>query len=352
MGTLFMMQHFLFAVVIFSVAAAITGVMVRYLRVMDVPNERSSHHIPTPRGGGISMSIAFLTGISLIHLLGDKSPIYSIYFGGFMAAVIIISTISFYDDIRHCHFRIKLGSQLLAIFVAMLSGIVIDVMHLPLLGEVALGGWAYPLTLLWVFGLTNAYNFIDGLDGLAAGTAVIAAGFLSYISFQQGSHFIYLASLTLAAAALGLLIFNLPTARIFMGDVGSTFLGLAFAVMAVIAARYDHSHTSLFVVPLLLFHFIFDTIFTFLRRLLAGEHVFTAHRTHLYQLINRMGLTHGQVTAIYSLLAVVQGVAAVGMMQVRGDMRVVMFLPFLAVYAVAAWWVVARARRLQLIQPT
>jgi len=185
----------------------------------------------------------------------------------------------------------------------MLAGIVIDVLHLPLLGLVELGWWAYPLTLLWAFGLTNAYNFIDGLDGLAAGTAVIAAAFLAYISFQQGSHFIYLASLTLAAAALGFLIFNLPVAKIFMGDVGSTFLGLVFAVMAVIAARYDHSHTSLFVVPLLLLHFIFDTTFTFLRRLFAGEQVFMAHRTHLYQLLNRMGLSHGKVTAIYLALA-------------------------------------------------
>lgn len=349
MDKLFLLHHLLFAVFIFGASAAVTGVLVRFLKVMDVPNERSSHHTPTPRGGGVAIATAFMSGISLIHLLGDKSPIYSLYFGGFLAAAFIITAISFYDDLRYCPFRFKLGGQLFAVLVAMLSGIVIDVLHLPWLGETELGWWAYPLTLLWVLGLTNAYNFMDGLDGLAAGTAVIAAVFLSWISFQQGSHFVYLASLALAAAALGFLIFNLPPARIFMGDVGSTFLGLVFAVMAVIAARYDHSHTSLFVVPLLLFHFIFDTLFTFLRRLSVGEHVFTAHRTHLYQLLNRMGLTHGRVTMCYSLLAVAQGLAAVWMMQVYGEMRMLMFLPFLAVYAVAAWWIIALARRRQLV---
>jgi len=347
--TLFFFRHLLFAAVIFGISAIITYLMVRRLRVMDVPNERSSHLQPTPRGGGVAMVIAFLIGIIFIHFIGDRSPIYSLYFGGFLAAAFIIAAISFYDDMKHCPFRVKLTGQLLAIIVAMLSGIVIDVMHLPWWGLVELGGWAYPLTLLWVFGLTNAYNFIDGLDGLAAGTAVIAAVFLSYISFQQGSHFIYLASLTLAAAALGFLIFNLPVAKIFMGDVGSTFLGLVFAVMAVIAARYDHSHTSLFVVPLLLFHFIFDTTFTFLRRLLAGEQVFMAHRSHLYQLINRMGLSHGKVTAIYSALAVLQGIAAVFMVEAAGEVRVMMFVPFLAAYSVAAYRIVTQARRRQLI---
>lgn len=342
-------QHLIFAVVIFGISATITDLLVRHLRVMDIPNGRSSHCKPTPRGGGLAMVAAFLIGIVLIHLIGDRSPIYSLYFGGFLAAAFIIAAISFYDDMKHCTLTVKLTGQLLAIIVAMLSGIVIDVMHLPWLGLVELGGWAYPLTLLWVFGLTNAYNFIDGLDGLAAGTAVIAAAFLAYISFQQGSHFIYLASLTLAAAALGFLIFNLPVAKIFMGDVGSTFLGLVFAVMAVIAARYDHSHTSLFVVPLLLLHFIFDTTFTFVRRLLAGERVFMAHRSHLYQLINRMGLSHGKVTGIYSALAILQGIAALFMVEAAGEVRVMMFVPFLAAYSVAAFWIVTRAKRSQLI---
>ena len=130
-----------------------------------------------------------------------------------------------------------------------------------------------------------------------------------------------------------------------MGDIGSTFLGFSFATMAVIAARYDHSHTSLFVVPLLLFHFIFDTLFTFLRRLLAGEHVFLAHRSHLYQLLNQLGYSHKQVSSLYSLMAILQGAGAIWMTKIPGPNRVIIFLPFLVLYLFFAAWVTVKAKR-------
>jgi UDP-GlcNAc:undecaprenyl-phosphate GlcNAc-1-phosphate transferase len=227
----------------------------------------------------------------------------------------------------------------------MWAGIVIDLTFLPFFGEVHWGWGAYLLTLLWILGLTNAYNFMDGLDGLAAVTAVIAGLFLAIISFQQGSHFIYLTSLALAAASLGFLFFNWSPARIFMGDVGSTFLGFAFASMAVIAARYDQSHTSLFVVPLLLFHFIFDTLFTFFRRLLAGEHVFMAHRSHLYQVLNRMGCSHRQVVLLYSVLAISQGIAAVWMTNHLGQEGMIIYLPFVVIYFLFAFLLLVKAKK-------
>lgn len=349
MDILFFLRHLAFAGVIFGVSAATTWILLRHLNIFDIPNERSSHGKATLRGGGCAIVLSFLLGISLIHGIGDAAPIYTTYFLGFLVASFVTAAISLYDDIYRCSFKMKLGGQLLSIGIAMAAGIVIDEAHLPWIGFIKWGWWAYPLTFLWILGLTNAYNFIDGLDGIATSSAVIAAAFLSLISFQQGSLFIYLASLTLCAASLGFLVFNLPPAKIFMGDVGSTFLGLVFAVMAIIAARYDHSHTSLFVVPLLLFHFIFDTTFTFFRRLFSGEHVFQAHRTHLYQLMNRFGLSHGKVTAIYSGLALLQGICAIKMVRIEGDWRLLMFLPFLAAYSVAAFMLVRKARRHQFI---
>lgn len=349
METIFFIKHILFGVAIFGVSALGTFFLLRNLKAIDVPNERSSHSTDTPRGGGIAIVTAFLVGILLIHLLGDKTPIYTLYFLGFLLSSLMIAVLSLYDDFKPVSFKVKLGGHLTAIVVVMVAGIVIDLVHLPVIGEVRFGAWAYPLTFLWILGLTNAYNFIDGLDGLAAGSAIIAALFLAYISFRQGSHFIYLASLTLAAATLGFLLFNWPPARIFMGDVGSTFLGFAFAVMAVIAARYDHSHTSLFVVPLLLFHVIFDTALTFSRRLWAGENVFTAHRSHLYQLLYRIGYSHQRVMLIYSTLAVVQGATAVWIVENMGPERVYAFLPFLVFYLGCARWLITRARRENLI---
>ena len=341
--------HVIFGVVIAVLSAAITFILSRHIKALDVPNERSSHTKVTPRGGGIAIVVSFLVGISLIHLIGNKTPIDTPYFLGFLFSSFVIATLSFYDDFHVVSFRVKLSGQIISIIVGLYSGIVIDVVHLPFFGEVNVGILAYPLTFIWVLGLTNAYNFIDGLDGLAASTAVIAAGFFAYITFQQGSHFIYLASLTLAAASLGFLIFNWSPARIFMGDVGSTFLGLVFAVMAVIAARYDHSHTSLFVVPLLLFHFIFDTVFTFFRRLLAGEHVFTAHRSHLYQLLNRIGYSHKRVASIYSAMAVCQGVTAVWMVKSLGAERVYVYVIFCIGYGIFAKVVMSTARRKEIV---
>lgn len=337
--------HILFGLAIAGLSGFITFLLTRHIKALDVPNERSSHTKVTPRGGGIAIVTAFLLGILLIHFVGKTVPIRTPYFLGFLFSAFVIATLSFYDDFHVVSFRVKLGGQIIAIIVGLYAGIVIDVVHLPIFGEVHFGVWAYPLTFLWIIGLTNAYNFMDGLDGLAASTAMIAALFFAFISFNQGSHFIYLASMTLAAAALGFLIFNWSPAMIFMGDVGSTFLGLTFAVMAVIAARYDHSHTSLFVVPLLLFHFIFDTVFTFFRRLVAGEHVFTAHRSHMYQLLNRIGYSHKRVALIYSALAVCQGLAAVWMVQSLGAERVYVIVPFLICYWLSAKAVISIAKR-------
>lgn len=337
--------HILFGLAIAGLSAFVTFILMRHIKALDVPNERSSHTKVTPRGGGIAIVAAFLIGILVIHFIGHTVPIHTPYFLGFLFSSFVIATLSFYDDFHIVSFKVKLGGQIIAIIVGLYTGMVIDMVHLPVFGEIYFGAWAYPLTFLWVLGLTNAYNFMDGLDGLAASTAVIAAMFFSFISFQQGSNFIYLASLTLAAASFGFLIFNWSPARIFMGDVGSTFLGLVFAVMAVIAARYDHSHTSLFVVPLLLFHFIFDTVFTFFRRLLAGEHVFTAHRSHLYQLLNRVGCSHKQVALIYSVMTVCQGIAAVWMVKSLGAERVYVFMLFMICYFGCAQLIISKAKR-------
>ncbi len=337
--------HIVFSLLIFGISATVTFVLARHLKAFDIPNERSSHTQVTPRGGGLAIVAGFLVGISLIHLIGDKTPIYTHYFLGFLLSAFVLAAIALYDDFHSVSFKLKLGGQVVAILIALLAGILVDELHLPLFGLVSLGCWAYPLTFMWLLGLTNAYNFIDGLDGLAASSALIAALFLAYVSYNQGSHFIYLTALSLAVAVLGFLIFNWSPARIFMGDVGSTFLGFAFAIMAVIAARYDHSHTSLFVVPLLLFHIIFDTVFTFIRRLFAKEHVFSAHRTHLYQLLNRIGYSHKKVSTIFCVLASVQGIIAVWMTSRMGEERVFIFVPLLLSYLIGAKWVMFKARR-------
>lgn len=345
------LPHLLFAAFIVGFSSVLTSLLVRRLRIFDIPNERSSHSFPIPKGGGLAIVVGFLLGVSLIQIIGNIVPLRTQYFRGFLFSLFLIASVSFYDDIRHRGFRAKLGVQLVSILIAMAAGNTIDLVHLAWFGEVQSLILLYPLTLIWLLGLTNAYNFMDGLDGIAASTAVVASVFFSYIAFQEGSHFAYLVSLALGAATLGFLVFNWPPAKIFMGDVGSAFLGFAFATLAIIAARYDLGHTSLFVMPLLLFHFIFDSLFTLIRRLMNGDNVFQGHRTHLYQLLNRLGCSHKAVTLIYAGLAVLQGFAAMWMVGITGEQRLVMFLPFTACYFVAGVWILARARFAGLLSP-
>jgi UDP-GlcNAc:undecaprenyl-phosphate GlcNAc-1-phosphate transferase len=218
----------------------------------------------------------------------------------------------------------------------MAFGLMIDRLYIPGIGPLALGWFAPALTLLWLAGLTNAYNFMDGIDGLAAGTAVVAAGFLTVALILLGQIDAGSVALTLAAASAGFLLLNLPPAQIFMGDVGSQFVGFAFAALAVLMAREDPTGTLIYVVPLLLFHFLFDTLFTAFRRWRASEDITTAHRTHLYQRLTHAGFGHGRASLALCAIGVAQGLGALWLVQNQPALRLAIFVPALALQVVYA----------------
>ena len=343
------LSHLLFAFFLLGLSILITRLMLYRARILDVPNPRSSHNIPTPKSGGISIVATFLAGIAIIFVVADRAVIQQHYFYGFVFSALLIAGISLYDDIKNKPFIIRLTTQLLAIFLVLASGLVIDQIAIPYFGLLSLGWLSYPISFIWFLGLTNAFNFMDGLDGLAAGVAVIVSAFFCAITFSQGSTFVYITSYTVLSGALGFLIYNWAPARIFMGDVGSAFLGFVFAVLAVIAARYDNSHTSFLVMPLLLFNFIYDTFFTFLRRLLRGERVIDAHRVHLYQLLNRLGYSHQSVSLFHYGVCVAQGIGAFWMVNIPGSDRALVFLPFLVFQMLYSFIVIKRAKKAQLL---
>ncbi len=340
--------HLIFALAIlclsvFLITAALLVIFFRFLLVAVSLDGTSSGSIPLLRDGGLAIVAGFIIGILLIHLLGDHAPIKTPYFLAFLASLLLIVVGSFYADIMTRGHTVKPIVVLIATAMVLGGGITMDELYFPSFGKVELGWWGFPLSLLWILGLTKAFTLTDRLDGMAACTAVIGSGFFSFITFQQGSLFIYLASLVLCAASLGFLIFNWPPAKIIMGEIGSAFLGFSLAVMAVIAARYDHSHTSMLVVPLLFLHVIFDTALTSVRHLWRGEKVPFSHRTHLYQLLNQLGYSHRSVVALYSGMAVLQGLGAIWMVQIAGGSRVYVFLPFLITQAAFSAWILGRA---------
>ncbi|MFZ5571260.1 MAG: glycosyltransferase family 4 protein [Thermodesulfobacteriota bacterium] len=341
--------HFLLAAFLFFLSCGICMLIIRRLRIMDIPNERSSHDRPVPKSGGVALVSAFLIGVAAIVGFGESLPIGGGAFVGFVLAAVLIAAISLYDDIRSGPFFVKLAGQMAAVAVLMYFGLVLTEISLPGFGRMKTGPLGWLISCLWILGLTNAYNFMDGLNGMAAGTAVIAASFFSFVSYQQGSTVVYIIGYSLIAGSLGFLVFNFPGARLFMGDVGSAFLGFVFATLAIIGAAHESAHTSFLVMPLLLFHFIFDTSFTFIRRLLRRENVFAAHRTHLYQLFNQLGSGHVFVSSFHFAVCMVQGAGACYLVTIEGGRRLLVFIPYLIFQTLYAVIIMGKARKAGLL---
>ncbi|NKB77156.1 MAG: undecaprenyl/decaprenyl-phosphate alpha-N-acetylglucosaminyl 1-phosphate transferase [Gammaproteobacteria bacterium] len=319
--------------------------MLKFVRILDHPNHRSSHQNAIPKSGGISIVATFLIGMAAIAVFSESGSTQQKYMIGFVSSSILIAIISFIDDISEKTAAFKLITHVIAVFVVLYCGIVIDTLSMPWAEQLPLGWAGYVISFFWILGLTNAYNFMDGIDGLVASTALITSLFFMIISYYAGSTFVYISCYTIIAGSVGFLIYNAPPAKIFMGDVGSAFLGFVFATLAIIAARYDASHTSFLVMPMLLFHFIFDTLFTFFRRLSNGEKALQAHRSHLYQLLVRSGYTHLEVTLLLSCMGFLQGLGALWLVNIPGNERLFVFIPFLIIQLIYAKLTLKRARK-------
>jgi len=337
--------HILFGVSLAIAATLITWGMLKFVRILDHSNHRSSHRGAIPKSGGISIVITFLIGMAFIVIFSDYELIQQRYMDGFIFSAILIAVISFIDDVWEKSALFKLITHIFAVTVVLSTGIVIDTLSMPWVDEMPLSWVGYVISFIWILGLTNAYNFMDGIDGLVASTALVAGLFYMAISYYEGSSFVYITGYTIIAGSAGFLVYNAPPAKIFMGDVGSAFLGFVFATLAIIGARYDESHTSFLVMPLLLFHFIFDTLFTFIRRLVNGENPLKAHRTHLYQIRIRSGHTHLEVTLLLTCMAFLQGLGALWMVNIPGNERLFVFIPFLLLHFTYAFLTLKRARK-------
>lgn len=277
-------------------------------RLLDVPNERSSHVQPTPSGGGLVIVLVATLGLIVAWLRYPTLPAPSLV--AYLAGAYLIAVVSWLDDLRSLSNRIRFAAHSLAALLVMLAFGYWHAVHLPLLGTLTLGWLGLPLTFLWLIGLTNAYNFMDGIDGIAGGQALVAGLGWGALGWLVGQPLICLLGALLAASALGFLGHNWPPARIFMGDVGSAFLGFTFAVLPMVAAQSEPR--LVLAGALLVWPFLFDALFTFVRRARLGENVFAAHRSHLYQRLVIAGYSHRFVSALYGLLACVGVLLAVG----------------------------------------
>lgn len=292
-------------VIVVALAGLVSLVLTRWLshpnapiRLLDQPNERSLHAVPTPRTGGLAICAALLAAwAAWLFLSQDVSIPVQI-----LSGALVVAGVSILDDRYGLSQGLRLLVQLGAALLLIRGGFVIQGDVLPGL-SLAPGMFPAVVTVLATLWLTNLYNFMDGMDGFAGGMAVIGFGTLAALGWLQGDGLYTGAALTVTAAVAGFLWFNFPPAQIFMGDSGSTTLGFMAAGFAVWASRRGIAPVWL---TLVVFSpFVVDATVTLLRRVLRGEPVWRAHRSHYYQRLVQLGWGHRRtVLAEYSVMLI------------------------------------------------
>jgi UDP-N-acetylmuramyl pentapeptide phosphotransferase/UDP-N-acetylglucosamine-1-phosphate transferase len=310
-------------VLAFATALAGGWLYVRWAprRALDVPNQRSMHSRPTPRGGGLVIVAGFLVGLLVWLAAGGSLSPRAV---GWLLGALLVAAVSFVDDLRPLPAAPRLATHVLGAAILTLAG--------------TQTAELLPVAFVYITLVTNVYNFMDGIDGLATAQAIIAGSALAIAGLLLANPLIATAGGLLTVASAGFLVFNLPPARVFMGDVGSTFLGFSFAGLTLLGnigvggGRLPVEFGLIILAP-----FLFDSLVTLARRMLRGERWYTAHCSHFYQRLVQRGLSHGRVTSLYAGFAVIA--AAAGLAGLNADqpartaLAVAAYAPMLLVVA-------------------
>ena len=304
------MKIILSFVVAFAVAFATTP-LAKLLAVkigaIDVPKDkRRVHKKPTPLIGGLAIFAGFLV-TTLCFYKADKE------FIGMMAGAIIMVVLGIFDDKYGLPAKFKFMVQIVAAAIPVICGVRIERIILPFLESNGFEfGWlSYPITIIWIVGLTNAVNLIDGLDGLAAGVSAIASLSVFCVALMQGEIGIAILTAAFVGSCFGFLPYNFNPASIFMGDTGSTFLGFVMACISVSGLFKIHAIIS-FAVPFIAFGIpIFDTSFAILRRIKEHRPIMSPDRGHLHHRLMDRGFSQKQVVLIIYTICVLLGAIAV-----------------------------------------
>lgn len=269
----------------------------------DKPNSRKVHQKVMPRLGGLAIYISFLAGF--VFLQPESPYLIPILLGSF---VIIVTGIV--DDIIELSAKWKLAGQILAAGIVIAGGVQVEFINLPFEGQLDLGWFAVPLTLLWIIGITNAINLIDGLDGLAAGVSSIVLMTLIGIAFTMGNLFVVALGVILLGSTLGFLVYNFHPAKIFMGDTGALFLGFMIAVISLLGFK-NVTLFSLLIPVIILGVPISDTLFAIIRRMVNKTPLSAPDKSHLHHCLLRLGFSHRKTVLIIYAMSSMFGLAAI-----------------------------------------
>jgi UDP-N-acetylmuramyl pentapeptide phosphotransferase/UDP-N-acetylglucosamine-1-phosphate transferase len=319
---------------------AVTVGLVRQLALrrqwLDVPNARSSHVRPTPRLGGLGLLGGLIAGVVVSAALVPAAVaplIVLLCLGG------VVSIVSLADDLRGLPPLARLAVHVAVAIaaVALLGPLPVGSAPLPIAATLA--GAA---SVIWIAAFVNAFNFMDGIDGIAGGQALVAGAGWTAAGWWIGQPAIVVFGLAITAAAAAFLLYNWSPASIFMGDVGSALLG--FLLAAVPLAAEGAARPPAYVAVLMVWPFVFDAAFTLVRRASRGEVLTQPHRSHLYQRLVQAGWPHGAVALLYLLLGTISAITATVAL-VREAFPAGAAMAMAAVIATGLWLVVRRVER-------
>jgi len=306
---------------------------------VDAPDARKVHTVPIPRLGGIAIFVGFMGGIGLMQwlvpgeLFSLDGPLRGILAGGTLMFLVGVV-----DDLRPLNAKLKFGLQIVAALVAYALGVRIEFLSNPWGGLYFLPGLApILLTVFWLVGITNTINLIDGLDGLAGGVSLIAAGTIGVIALQTNQPIAGLVALALAGSTIGFLRYNFNPAKIFMGDGGALFLGVTLAAISIMGVL-KLIVAMAFALPLLILGVpILDTAFAILRRLVKGKPIFSPDRGHLHHRLLDAGLDQRRAVLVIYGFCLVLGGAALALAGVEGGHTVLVAGGGFLAYGVYRW---------------
>ena len=301
------------------------------IKAVDVPKDnRRMHKVPIPRMGGLAIFAGFLVSVLFFVPLGTE-------FRSILIGALILVVLGIIDDIMALKPKTKFAGQIIAALIPALSGVSIHGIVNPFVpGQYStLGIFSIPFTVIWIVGITNAVNFIDGLDGLACGVSAIATVTMFIIAVLFGETYIALMMAALAGACLGFLPYNMNPAKIFMGDTGSMFLGYILATVSIQGLFKFYAVIS-FAVPFILLGLpIFDTGFAIVRRLLKGQSPLQADRGHVHHRLIDLGFDQKQSVAILYTFSALMGLTAVILARTNESKLIILAIAVLVCFFLA-----------------
>lgn len=299
-------------------SAGLTNGLRRYLVkagvAMSQPRERDIHTKPTPRLGGVAVTVSFLAVICLIWLVQPSSLAFvsqSVLgvdrnLAGIVGGIAILLIAGIFDDVRGLSPAVKFMWQLVAAIVLVSSGVLIAHITNPFGGNIVLGSLTYPIAILWVLVMINVINFLDGLDGLAGGVSLIAVVILYFLATKPevGQYSAATLAAVLAGSLIGFLPFNFHPARIFLGDSGSMVLGFLLAVIAIISGGKLATAFLVLGVPIL------DLVWVVARRMNAHQPIYRADSLHLHHRLLKAGLDQREAVLLLYTVSAAFGIIA------------------------------------------